>query len=319
MIVAGFDIGGTKSEVALISLEEDSFKILARERIATERQRPYEELIIRLKDLFFQTMEIAGLQLNDIESIGIGMPGTIDPQSGIMLNGNSSVFVDRNISSDLKNTIGFSGSLYCENDANCFAYAEARFGAGKSFAKPFEQQTSVGIILGTGCGGGIIINGNVLQGHHGGAGEIGHSELYSAGHACYCGSKGCAEQYLSGPSLEAHFANRIYSQIDKRPSAQEIFELYDKKDPIAIAVVNSYFQDLAKFLGNLTNILAPDYFVLGGGVSLQPAIYSFFEKNTSPNLFIKGYPLHIFKHILGDSAGVIGAAVLGYERRSKCY
>lgn len=315
MIIAGFDIGGTKSEVAFIELDSDSFNIICRERISTQRQRPYSELINRLKNLFFETMESAGLSLGQVESIGVGMPGTIHPETGIMLNGNSSVFVGNAIAKDLQVAIGHKHNIYCENDANCFAYAEAKFGAGKDFPKLFEKQISLGIILGTGCGAGVTVYGNVLQGHHGGGGEVGHTELHTNGKACYCGGAGCAEQYLSGPALEGHFASRIYSQIEKRPGAREIFELYDKKDPIATAVVKSYLQDLEKFLGNLSNAFAPDYFVLGGGVSLQPAIYEHFTKREASNLFIKGYPLNVFQHKLGDSAGVIGAAILGYERR----
>lgn len=317
MIIAGFDIGGTKSEIALLDFDanEDHFEILARQRIPTDRHRPYQEILESLKNLFLATLKEAKCEINEVVSIGIGMPGTIHPQTQKMLNGNSSVFIGKHIANDLKEKIGFPGSVYCENDANCFAYAEARLGAGKEFEKPFHEQTSIGVILGTGCGGGIIVKGDILSGHHGGGGEIGHSELYTDGHACYCGQKGCAEQYLSGPAIEAHFATRIYKQIEKRPSAQEIFELYDKKDPIATAVVTSYLHDLEKFFGTLSNILAPDYFVLGGGVSQQKAIYEYFSELRESHLFIKGYPFYVFQHKLGDSAGVIGAAVIGFERR----
>ena len=367
MLILGFDIGGTKVEATLFEFEKDNYKVMASKRIPTDRHLKYEEIILNLKNLTLSLLKESSKTILDISAMGFGLPGTIHPESGLMLNGNSTIFVGNNIGRDLANALSFEGKVVVENDANCFAYAEAKLGAGKEIKKEFKKQVSIGIILGTGlgllvnevniikevsynhipyfptatvefhkgklifgelegkkqvsigiilgtgCGGGVITYGNLLRGSHGGAGEIGHSELYTNGHSCYCGHRGCAEQYLSGPALEAHFARRIYSQIEKRPGAKEIFDLFSQKDPIAIAVVNSYLQDLSKFLGNLSNLFAPDYFVLGGGLSLQPAISEFFKENKPLNLFISDEFSPVYQHKLGDSAGVIGAALLAYE------
>lgn len=129
--------------------------------------------------------------------------------------------------------------------------------------KEISSHIGIGIILGTGVGGGIVVDGKIFQGRNGGAGEVGHSIFKTGGHPCYCGRDGCVEQYLSGPAIEASFVSRMYSQIEKLPTTKEVFELARNLDPIAIAVVSRYQKDLRKFLLNLTNIFDPDYFVLG--------------------------------------------------------
>ena len=310
----GFDIGGTKTEAVLLSERPGTLDILARKRISTDRNRQYEDIVEDFKNLSLAILKEANVELKQVESIGLGLPGTIHPESQIMLNGNSQVFVGKNLSSDLKKALNFSANIRSANDANCFALAEVIGGAGllfeKETGKAVKEQTAIGIIIGTGCGGGIVINGQVLNGATGGAGEIGHTELYTDGHSCYCGMKGCAEQYLSGPAIEGHFARRMDSQMEKRPNAKEIFELSKNGDPIALAVVKQYYHDLSKFMATLTNILAPDYFVLGGGVSLQEDVIDYFKDGINYPMFIKGYSPKVYQHQLGDSAGVIGAAFL---------
>jgi fructokinase len=179
-----------------------------------------------------------------------------------------------------------------------------------------NKQVSIGLILGSGFGGGVIVNGRAVTGRRGGAGEVGHMTLYADGYPCYCGRAGCAEQYLCGPALEAALNNRIYSQIEKRPSAAEIFKLYQAQDPIALAVVKRYKRDLAYFLGSLTCFLDPHYFVFGGGLSLQDVIYENLEVKIGENTYLPHDSIPVYKHKIGDSAGAIGAALVVLEQNN---
>lgn len=314
MYLLGFDVGGTKTEAALIKLQGQQTEVLQRQRIPTDRHLGYATIVKNFTDLAHSVLQAQGMSVGDLHGIGMGIPGTVHPVEQTMVNGNSLVFLNKPLGKDLAAQLKFTGPVICENDANCFAYAEALSGAGLDYqahsGKPFAEQIAIGIILGTGCGGGIITYGKMLRGQTGGAGELGHTELFSEGHPCYCGMRGCAEQYLAGPALEAAFAQRMYAQIKQRPGAKEIFELYQQQDPVATAVVIQYLQHLSKFLATLTNIFAPDYFVLGGGLSLQPTILQHFAEEIPYRKFINSYSPPVYQHRLGDSAGVIGAALL---------
>lgn len=331
----GLDVGGTKIECALIQIRDnkkiaknskDEFlvpathnfkggtaKIIAKERIPTDRQKGYEKVTKSIASLCKKICDKEKIKINDLFGIGIGLPGTVDPRTHKMLNGNTAIFIDKDLSTDLKKELGFDQKILCENDANCFALAEVLCGAGTKYTSetgiPFTEHVAIGVILGTGVGGGIIVHGNILQGKKGGGGEIGHSAFLTGGHPCYCGRNGCAEQYLSGPSIEALYATRLYAQIEKRPTAKEIFEMCKNQEPIAIAVVAEYRKNLAKFLANISNILDPHYFVLGGGVSTQDQIYLKVEENIAFELFLPHTLPRVYHHVLGDSAGVIGAAI----------
>ncbi len=308
-LLIGLDIGGTKIEAVLVNKETKS--ILERKRVPTERQKGYDQVIEKIKTL------VSSLINDEVEGIGVGLPGSVHPVTKKMLTGNTALFVGRDLEKDLLSIIPPKNSdfrILFDNDANCFALAEVYQGAGLSYYKETgfspEKQNALGIILGTGCGSGIIIQGHIFGGKTGGAGEAGHTELITGGAPCYCGRSGCAEQYLSGPALEAAFNTRLYSQIEKRPSAKEIFELYQREDPIAIAVVKQYRQFLAKFIGNLSNILDLDYFVLGGGMSQADEIYEGLEELAATHSFIPGLRPRIYKHGLSEGAGSLGAAFL---------
>jgi len=234
-----------------------------------------------------------------------------------MENGNTGIFIGKDLVGDLKRKINSDVPIYVANDANCFALAEAVAGAGVNYqeesGRPISSHLAVGVILGTGCGGGIINGARMLTGRNGATAEIGHSTLITNGHACYCGKNGCAEQYLSGPGLEAAYASRIYTQIDKRPNAREIFDMAVNQEPQAKAQVKQFKRHLAEFIANLSNILDADYFVLGGGLSLQPAIYEGIEDMIRQYTFSPGFSPRIYQHVLGDSAGGIGAALLALQ------
>ena len=321
----GLDVGGTKIEGAILMVSDqekgalplpfDSSKqlqgkILVRKRTPTLRDRGYAPVMETIRDLCLEICQEVQLTINDLVGIGVGLPGTVHPKKQIMLNGNSQIFIGQDFVHDLSQLLPTPTQIICENDASCFALAEILAGAGVQYFEetkiPANQQIGVGVILGTGCGGGIIVNGKILSGKNGGGGEIGHSELYTKGHKCYCGNYGCAEQYLSGTGIE----NSYHSLTGKKLKGKEIFELFAKHDPEATQVLEQYQNDLAKFLANLTNIFDPDYFVLGGGVSTQEAIYLSLEEKIKKLTFIPGACPRVYKHVLGDSAGVIGAAFL---------
>lgn len=323
--IVGLDIGGTKVEAVLfeiadghsddetclnlISPEGNDIRLIQKksQRIPTNRGDGYPRLVERITELI---KEVAGR--NKFDGIGIGLPGTVDPHTLKMLNGNTGIFIGQDFAGDLR--AGFGDiKININNDANCFALAEALCGAGRTYTTETgiagHEQVAIGVILGTGCGGGAIIKGEILTGRHGGGAEIGHSTLYYDGRPCYCERRGCAEQYLSGPGLEAAYATRMYSQIDKLPKAKDIFNMAANKEPAALAVVADYKKHLALFLSNLTNIFDPDYFVLGGGVSSQKQIYAGLEEALYDLTFVKESRPKIYKHALSDSAGVIGAAI----------
>jgi predicted NBD/HSP70 family sugar kinase len=338
MYFIGFDVGGTKIEAMLIyfghshpqnppilqfEYQKPNGKIvpgavLYKKRMATKRHLGYEQIIDKMANLAHEVCQEQHINIHHISGVGVSVPGPIDPRTELVSVSNSMILVGRSLHKDLNEKLNLQCPFMSENDANCFALAEALCGAGLDYYKqtqiPVQEQTSIGLILGSGFGGGVVIHGKALTGRRGGAGEVGHVTLYPEGHPCYCGRRGCAEQYLSGPALEASLNTRIYSQIQNRPNTMEIFELYKMQDPIALAVVKQYKKDLAFYLGNLTNLFDPHYFVLGGGMSLQDLLYEDLDEKIGLQTFLPAEPIKIFKHVIGDSAGAIGAVLIVMEK-----
>jgi fructokinase len=295
----GFDVGGTKIEVAVLSEHGD---VLLRERRKTERDKGYEHILHTLNDLYLFALKTVG---SHDHQVGLGLPGTIHPQTLRMLEGNTQAWVGKDIKTDLAKI--FKAPFKVENDANCFALAEVKMGAGlryeKEFQVPVKNQIAIGVILGTGCGGGIYHSGKILSGAHGGGGEIGHSQLVSLGRSCYCGRTGCAESYVSGPAIEKSY----FEKTNKTLAAAEIFK---KTDAQSALVVKEYLQHLTSFLANLATIFDPHFFVLGGGLSNQKELYPYLNQELIGKVFLKTYVPKVLQAELGDSAGVIGAAWL---------
>lgn len=338
----GMDIGGTKIECAIMEitneirdpdsacfgvpadyLSNDSGRkvyghILSRARVPTDRKNSdYRDILGKIEGLCHQVCKSVDVEFSNVQGVGIGLPGTVDPERKVMLNGNTALFIEKDITKDLNQIFPNEVRIVLDNDASCFALAEVVCGAGQTHFKKTGRdvlnQIGLGIILGTGCGGGIVINGKVLHGRNGAGGELGHTELITNGHPCYCGKRGCAEQYLSGPGVEAAFASRMYSQIPELPDAKKIFDMALEQEPFAVAIVKQYKGYLGKFLANLTNIFDPDYFVLGGGVSRRKEIYEGLEEVLAENTFADVIRPKVYQHELGDSAGVVGAALLLLE------
>lgn len=312
----GIDVGGTKTEVCLLKTSKVDSQVF-RVRMPTERQGTRDQFFQRLKSLLKTTLQENQVKWNQIQTLGVGLPGSIDPKKQILREGSVPFFKGIDLRTVFSKELSleskpFEGEIQFDNDANCFALAETYDGAGKKWAlsngvSP-KDLCLIGVTLGTGVGGGLIVNGKLIRGRRGGAGEIGHMTLVEAGRACYCGKLGCAEQYLSGPAFESFFNSR--TEMLHPLSGKEIFGLADKNDPFAVSAIESYRDRLVYFLSNLSNLLDPHVIVLGGGMSTQKRIYEGMSERLSQECFLTLDPPAVIPNELGGSAGVIGAALL---------
>lgn len=235
---------------------------------------------------------------NDIRdfSVGICTPGTISKKTGLLKNSNTQCLIGMPLKQDLEKKLERKISM--ENDANCFAISEANMGAGKNHSVVF------GVIMGTGVGGGIVIDGRIHLGRTNIAGEWGHHTLHHNGNKCYCGKLGCVETYLCGPALE----QRWEQLTGKQENLQEIVKEFD--NPHFLQWKQEFLDNFGTGLANVIDILDPDVIVLGGGLSNIEFLYSEGLKNVYDKVFSDLVDTPILKNKLGDSAGVFGAALL---------
>ena len=293
----GVDLGGTKIEAVVLSAEGD---VLARQRTPTP-SGDYSATITTLASLVKAVEAEAGASAR---GIGVGTPGSVSPKSGLMRNANSVVLNGKPLDRDLAETLARPVRL--ENDANCFALAEAMAGAGQG------QQTVFGVILGTGVGGGIVVGGETLMGGNGIGGEWGHNPLPAPdreeflGPDCYCGRKGCIEAWCSGPALAADHLRVTGSEMP----AEMIASFAKAGEATAQESLQRHTARLARALAGVVNILDPDVIVLGGGLSNLEHLYRNLPEAMAPHVFSDVFETPIVKNKLGDSAGVIGAAWL---------
>jgi predicted NBD/HSP70 family sugar kinase len=294
----GIDMGGTKIEGIILKSQDEPEELL-RLRVPTEANLGYEHILSQFEKLLSQMTVHAGCQ-PDI--IGLASPGTYIPTKGMMKNCNVTIINGKNFKADLEAKLCLEIRL--ANDANCFALAEATLGIGK---KKVGNAVIFGVILGTGVGGGIVINGNLLQGKHGIGGEWGHNYLYpEEGNICYCGKRGCNEQIISGPALEGFYAELSGTHRPMREIHQRHLE---GNDPFASQTIQRLLDGFARALSVVVNIIDPDIIVLGGGVSHIDTVYQ--NSNLLREMiFNNEFETPIFKAELGDSAGVFGAALL---------
>jgi predicted NBD/HSP70 family sugar kinase len=289
----GIDLGGTKIEGVIMPL--DSNEPIYRTRIDTEADQGYEHIISRIKHLVELMASASGIAVPAV--IGIGTPGAAEPATGLMKNCNTTALNGKPLPADLEKTLGTK--VIVANDANCFALAEATLGAAKGALIVF------GVIMGTGVGGGIVINGRVLNGAQGIAGEWGHNELIPDGEKCYCGKFGCVETVLAGPSLQ-----RFYKSLTgEQRTLKEIVQRVDNDDA-ARSTIDRLIEYFGKGISVVINILDPDVIVLGGGVGNVDVLYGAGIESTEKYVFNTQLRTKIVKPQLGDSAGVFGAAML---------
>ena len=284
----GIDLGGTKIEGVVLDGED----VRARLRIPTEAAQGYDHIIGQIGRLIEMLESEAGPRP---ARIGIGTPGAADPQSGLMKNCNTTALNGRPLPADLNERL--RAEFVVANDANCFALAEAALGAARGASVVF------GVIMGTGIGGGVVVDGKVLNGAHGIAGEWGHNVLEPDGEPCYCGRRGCVETVLSGPFLERYYQR--LSGVDKR-----LPEIAREEDEAARATINRLCAQFGVGLASIVNVLDPHVIVLGGGVGNIDALYSRGRDELAKHVFNPILQTEIKRPTLGDSAGVFGAAML---------
>ena len=285
----GIDLGGTKIEGILI---DENYQTVVRKRIPTNQDDGYNSILNSIKNLILQLAH----ESNEKYSVGICTPGSLSLNSGLIKNSNTQCLIGKDLKNDLKDILNQDISI--ENDANCFALAEATLGAGKNHNLVF------GVILGTGVGGGIIIDGKIHHGRTNIAGEWGHHCLHLDGNNCYCGNKGCVETYISGPALEKHW----FTLTTLKQSLPQIVQNSD--NPNFHNWKKSFLDDFATSLANVIDILDPDVIVLGGGVSNIDFLYDEGKNTVYEKVFSDIIDTPIVKNYLGDSAGVFGACML---------
>jgi fructokinase len=294
----GIDLGGTKIEGVILQPEEIS-KPIVRTRVDTEGHKGYSHIINQIAKLVEMMKEQSGMQPT---KIGFGTPGVLDPVLQTMKNCNSTALNGRPLKKDLEQKLNVPVEL--ANDANCFALAETRWGIVKEKAP--DAKLVFGIIMGTGVGGGLVINDHVWNGKHGIAGEWGHNFLDESGGPCYCGKIGCVETVISGPATE-----RFYEKLTgEKIKLKEISKRYADSNDAARQTIERLCDSFGKAVSVVVDILDPDVIVIGGGVGNIDALYTDGVEALKKYIFNNRVDVPILKPILGDSAGVFGAAAL---------
>lgn len=315
----GIDLGGTKTEI--IVLDAKNHKELYRKRVPSPRD-DYQKTVRNMADLVFEAERV--LEIEGTAKVGVGIPGIVSRETGLVKNANSTWLIghplDRDLSAALERPVVF------ENDANCFALSEATDGAAK------DQKIVFGAILGTGTGGGIVVNGQIISGKNQLGGEWGHNPLpwmteeenklsqdkTTHWGSCYCGKYGCVESFLSGVGFKNYYNFLAGNPEQSYLSNHDIRKLYEDGDTLALSVMETYEDRLARGLAGIINFLDPDVIVLGGGMSNLPNLYGQVLKRIPAYIFgADKLTTSILMALHGDSSGVRGAALLAHTIPSK--
>ena len=298
----GVDLGGTKIEVSVFHLTDTGVDVIERRRVPTEAHLGYQHIIQQIHKVVTEAKDATGLIP---EHIGFSTPGTTEPSTGLMKNCNTVAMNGQPMKADIEAALNIPVTL--TNDANCFAVAEAKIGIVKEMVP--DARVVFGVIMGSGCGGGVVVDGKVITGHHGIGGEWGHNFLDESGGDCYCGCVGCVEKVISGPALQKFYKE----QSGNEKVMKEIVEAYRNGiDPIATQTMERLFQMFGKAISVIINVLDPDAIVLGGGLGNIDELYTLGVKEVEKHIFNKRVVRTPFlKPKLGDSAGVFGAALIG--------
>jgi fructokinase len=299
----GIDLGGTKIEgIAL-----DGSREVARRRVETPRDdyaATVAAVVALVHALEAHAGEVLSLPRGARGTVGVGIPGTMSPATGLVKNANSVWLIGRPLLADLEQRL--ERPVRIANDANCFAVSEAADGAAAGAEVVF------GVIIGTGTGGGLVVRGRAVVGANAIAGEWGHNPLpwpadeERPGPPCYCGRYGCVETFLSGPGLQADYARHTA----QRRTPAEIAALAAAGDRDAIAALHRYEGRMARGLASIINVLDPDVIVLGGGMSNIDRLYENVPRLWAPYVFSDAVTTRLVKARYGDSSGVRGAAWL---------
>lgn len=296
MFRIGVDLGGTKTEVAIV--DSDGHTRYSRREPTPAHYESKIRLIAELVKLAEKSVE------SDSLSVGVGHPGSLNPVTGLMRNSNSAALNGRPLDRDLDTALG--RPVRCANDANCFALSEALDGAGKGAKSVF------GVILGTGVGGGLVVDGRIHEGHGLLGGEWGHTSLpwpsigEVPGPACKCGLSGCIESWISGPAFAADHTR----ETGRTFTADQIVTNAEAGDDGAKAALNRFQDRLARGLATVINIVDPEVIVLGGGLSNIPDLAEETARRLPGYVFSDRMTTRIVRNLHGDSSGVRGAAWL---------
>lgn len=288
----GIDLGGTKTEGVLLAADDT---VVARERRPTPQAQGYDAIVAGIRDLVTVLEARAGHTC----TVGIGTPGSLSTR-GLLKNSNTTCLNGRPFKANLERTL--ARTIRIENDANCFALSEARTGAARG------ARTVFGIIMGTGVGGGIVVDGAVLRGRHDIAGEWGHNVLDASGSACYCGRRGCVETWLSGPAVVRDY--RAHRGAATVTTVEDIVARAANGETTAVAALDRLCEHFGQALATVVNILDPDAVVLGGGLANIARLYTDGRSALARHVFNDEFTTPIVANAHGDSSGVLGAAQL---------
>ncbi|NPA72253.1 MAG: ROK family protein [Gammaproteobacteria bacterium] len=308
----GVDLGGTKIELIAIDTAQQNIEVY-RKRIATPKDN-YSAIVSAIVQLILNAELALGLK----GTVGIGIPGALSRKTGRVKNANTTCLIGEDLQGDLSKQL--QRPIQIANDANCFTLSEATDGAAVG------SEVVFGVIIGTGCGGGVVVNGTILNGVNAIGGEWGHNPLpwLSAEQSteaecvtayteldCYCGLSGCNETFLSGSGLERHYALRAGIQGSvSSPTVQEIVARSEQGEAIASELMDDYVVWLAKGLASVINVIDPDVIVLGGGLSNIDRLYQEVPQIWQQWVFSDRVDTLLLKPKYGDSSGVRGAAWL---------
>lgn len=309
-LAAGIDLGGTAIKMGLV---DAGGRIVSREAVEIDAAAPYDRIAGQMVRGLSRLAEGAAGRL---AAIGLGTPGFIDAETGVIEEGvrNIPALEGRSLVPAFRDETAFRGvPVYADNDATCAAAGELRFGAGRSF------RHFVLITLGAGVGGGLVLDGQVYRGARGFAGEIGHMVVQPLGEWCNCGSRGCLERYASGPAILRRYRDRCAKRGVTAPESltvKEVFELERQGDPLAADTIDEAARAIAQVFGSLTNLLNPQALIVAGGISragerLLAPIRRHLPDFTWPRLTKE---LAVLAGRLQEDAGLIGAAAQALER-----
>jgi len=320
--VLGVDLGGTKVLAAVVNRKGE---VIARSKKKTKAQRSSEEILDRIAQVCQDAVEEAGLEMDAIKAVGIGAPGPLDPVKGCILETPNLNLTGAPIGPYLTEHLGIPA--YLDNDVNVGTFGEFMFGAGK------DKNDVIGIFLGTGVGGGIVVNGKLINGSSLNAGEIGHMKIHANGDKCGCGQKGCLEAYASKTAMLSRLKKAIEDKKQKsvlpdilpkgdwnRMTSKIFVKAVEEKDKLVIKELKRAAANTGIAVGSLLNLLSPEMVIIGGG--LTEALEDFFipiiKDQAKKNCFSIMYEnTEIVPAALGDDAGILGAAAIAWERSKR--
>lgn len=315
MLYIGIDLGGTNIAAGLV---DEYGNIISKGSVPTKREREYPEIIKDMAELVIKLIAESGLRTEDFRSIGVGSPGISNCETGEIVYANNIKFRNVPLRKELQKYINLP--VYVNNDANAAAYAETLYGAASS------AKSAVAITIGTGIGGGVIVDGRILSGFNNAASELGHMVVEMDGEECSCGRKGCWEVYASATACikmtkKAALDNPhslINTMVDgdlSKIDAKTVFDAAKQGDDTAQKVLCQYIKHIGEGLSNIVNIFQPEVIVIGGGVCkegeylLSPLRNYIHDHTFASSQGIKIAELKVAQ--LGNDAGIVGAAMLG--------